>query len=54
MIKLQGEALSIPVHFIECTYETYTDQFITAIHALKNQYKITGTIKNNTYPFIIK
>jgi diphthine-ammonia ligase len=49
MIKLQGEALSIPVHFIECTYETYTDQFITSIQTLKNQYKITGIAYGDLY-----
>jgi diphthine-ammonia ligase len=49
MLTLQGEALSIPVHFIECTYDTYTDQFITAIQALKNQYKITGIAYGDLY-----
>lgn len=49
MIKLQGEALSIPVHFIECSYDTYTDQFVTALQTLKKQYKITGIAYGDLY-----
>jgi diphthine-ammonia ligase len=49
MIKLQGEALNIPVHFIECTYETYTDQFINAVQSLKNQFHITGIAFGDLY-----
>ena len=49
MIRLQGEALSIPVHFIECSYETYTEQFVKAVQILKNQYKITGIAYGDLY-----
>jgi diphthine-ammonia ligase len=49
MIKLQGEALSIPVYFIECSYETYTNQFIKALQALKEKYKITGIAYGDLY-----
>ncbi|WP_413298975.1 diphthine--ammonia ligase [Bacillus sp. 1P10SD] len=49
MISLQGEALSIPVHFIECSYNTYTDQFVTALQTLKKQYKITGIAYGDLY-----
>ena len=49
MIKLQGEALSIPVHFIECTYETYTNEFVNAVQTLKNQYGITGIAYGDLY-----
>lgn len=49
MIKLQGEALSIPVHFIECTYENYTDQFIETLRLLKKQLKITGIAYGDLY-----
>ncbi|WP_066255242.1 diphthine--ammonia ligase [Neobacillus drentensis] len=49
MIKLQGEALSIPVHFIECTYESYTNQFVKAVQILKNQFNITGIAYGDLY-----
>ncbi|WML60400.1 diphthine--ammonia ligase [Neobacillus sp. PS2-9] len=49
MIILQGEALSIPVHFIECSYDTYTDQFVIALLTLKKQYKITGIAYGDLY-----
>jgi diphthine-ammonia ligase len=49
MIKLQGEALTLPIHFIECTYETYTDQFVTSVQILKNQYNITGIAYGDLY-----
>ncbi|MFL6554990.1 MAG: diphthine--ammonia ligase [Bacillus sp. (in: firmicutes)] len=49
MIKLQGEALNLPVHFIECTYENYTDQFVNAVQTLKNLYKVTGIAYGDLY-----
>ncbi|WP_066066777.1 diphthine--ammonia ligase [Neobacillus soli] len=49
MITLQGESLSIPVYFIECTYENYTDQFIKSVQALKSQSKITGIAYGDLY-----
>ncbi|WP_066318790.1 diphthine--ammonia ligase [Bacillus sp. FJAT-29814] len=49
MIQLQGQALSIPVHFIESTFETYTEQFINAIISLKNNYQITGIAFGDLY-----
>ncbi|GHH99235.1 diphthine--ammonia ligase [Neobacillus kokaensis] len=49
MIRLQSEALSIPVHFIECTFERYTDQFIQDLQLLKDQYQITGIAYGDLY-----
>jgi diphthine-ammonia ligase len=49
MIKLQGETLNIPVHFIECTYETYTDQFVKTVQTLKHQFHITGIAFGDLY-----
>lgn len=49
IIKLQGEALNIPVHFIECTYETYTDQFVKTVQTLKHQFHITGIAFGDLY-----
>ncbi|MBT2725292.1 diphthine--ammonia ligase [Bacillus sp. ISL-46] len=49
MIKLQGEALNLPVHFIECTYENYTSQFVEEVLSLKNQYNVTGIAYGDLY-----
>jgi diphthine-ammonia ligase len=49
MIKLQGEALSIPVYFIECSYDTYTEQFVQTVQTLRDQYKITGIAYGDLY-----
>lgn len=49
MIKLQGEALNIPVHFIECTYKNYTDQFVKTVQSLKNQFHIHGIAFGDLY-----
>ncbi len=49
LITLQGESLSIPVYFIECTYENYTDQFIKTVQSLKNQSKIIGIAYGDLY-----
>ncbi|WP_066383541.1 Dph6-related ATP pyrophosphatase [Neobacillus mesonae] len=49
MITLQGEALSIPVHFIECTFDSYTEQFIQDLKDLKNHYQISGIAFGDLY-----
>lgn len=49
MITLQGESLSIPVYFIECSYENYTDQFIKSVQTLKGQYKLMGIAFGDLY-----
>ena len=49
MMILQGEALNIPVHFIECTYENYTNQFVQALQTMKSEFKITGIAFGDLY-----
>ncbi|SEN70761.1 MJ0570-related uncharacterized domain-containing protein [Mesobacillus persicus] len=49
MIKLQGEALGIPVHFIRCSFEGYTDSFVKDLIELKGQLKITGVAFGDLY-----
>ncbi|MCM3766919.1 diphthine--ammonia ligase [Neobacillus niacini] len=49
LIQLQGEALNLPVHFIDCTFETYTEQFVSTIQTLKNQFQITGIAFGDLY-----
>lgn len=49
MIRLQGEALSIPVHFIQCSFKSYTDQFVQAVTFLKNKYDISAIAYGDLY-----
>lgn len=49
MIQLQGEALSLPVHFIECSYDSYTDQFVETLQTMKNQLEISGIAYGDLY-----
>lgn len=48
-IKQQSLALNIPVHFISCTYESYTDHFIGALKELKAQYSLTAIAFGDLY-----
>ncbi|MCD9022190.1 adenine nucleotide alpha hydrolase [Cohnella sp. NL03-T5] len=38
LIRAQAEALSLPLEFIACTFETYTDDYISALQGFKDQY----------------
>lgn len=49
MVALQGEALNIPVYFIECTYDSYKESFIEALLHLKNTFGITGIAYGDLY-----
>lgn len=49
LIKLQAEALQIPVHFIECSFEAYTERFIESLKLVKEKYAITGVAYGDLY-----
>ncbi|MCM3668628.1 diphthine--ammonia ligase [Mesobacillus maritimus] len=49
LIKLQGEALGIPVHFIQCTFEDYTDRFVGDLMKLKKELRLTGVAFGDLY-----
>jgi diphthine-ammonia ligase len=49
LIKLQSEALGIPVEFIYCSFETYTEVFIHKLKELKNRYNLTGVAFGDLY-----
>ncbi|PLR87168.1 diphthine--ammonia ligase [Bacillus sp. V33-4] len=49
LIRMQAEALSIPLHFIECTFEEYTTKFITNLVELKEQYALTDIAYGDLY-----
>jgi len=49
LIKLQGESLGIPVHFIECTFEEYTERFVQELKQLKKRNQLTGIAFGDLY-----
>lgn len=49
LITLQGEALNVPVHFIECTFESYTESFIESLKILKTKYNLEGIAFGDLY-----
>ena len=49
LIKLQGEALNIPVFFIECTFEGYTGAFVKEIKRLTEKLQLTGIAYGDLY-----
>ncbi|WP_053363203.1 diphthine--ammonia ligase [Bacillus sp. FJAT-27251] len=48
-IRLQGEALGIPVHFIQCTFEEYTQSFVRELKKLKQTHNLTGVAFGDLY-----
>lgn len=49
MISLQGKALDIPVHFIECTYDSYKERFVENLKHLRTTLGITGIAFGDLY-----
>lgn len=41
LIEAQGRSLNIPIHFIDCSYKTYTEDFIEHIKYAKETYEAT-------------
>ncbi|MFD0673333.1 diphthine--ammonia ligase [Cohnella sp. GCM10027633] len=40
LIRAQGEALGLPVSFIDCGFETYTDDYVSAVRELRKAYRL--------------
>jgi diphthine-ammonia ligase len=49
LIELQGEALNVPVHFIECTFDHYTESFIDSLKMLKRKYHLEAIAFGDLY-----
>lgn len=49
MIIMQGEALGIPIEFISCSLEHYTEDFIASMEKLKAKYGLTGIAFGDLY-----
>lgn len=49
MVKLQSEALDIPVEFIPCTFENYTESFANVLTELKEKYSLEGIAFGDLY-----
>lgn len=49
LVKLQAEALGIPVEFISCNLENYTSSFVNALSIFKHQYHLDGIAFGDLY-----
>lgn len=41
-IESQAEALGIPIEFIHCSYDTYSEDFLYALNILKDKYELNA------------
>ncbi|MGA8941386.1 MAG: diphthine--ammonia ligase [Thermoactinomyces sp.] len=49
LIKLQAESLSIPVRFIQCSLENYTESYIAELKELKEQFHLASIAFGDLY-----
>lgn len=49
LIEAQSESLGIPIHFIRCRYDHYTDDFIADLKQLKDKFKLDGIAFGDIY-----
>ncbi|MBU8878717.1 diphthine--ammonia ligase [Bacillus sp. FJAT-29790] len=49
MVKMQGEALGIPVELISCTFKDYTESFMNALKIYKEKYLLDGVAFGDLY-----
>ncbi|MDQ0215866.1 uncharacterized protein (TIGR00290 family) [Oikeobacillus pervagus] len=49
LIQLQSEALHLPVHWIDCALEHYTENFIESLKELKSTYQLTSVAFGDLY-----
>ncbi|MEM1503485.1 hypothetical protein RG959_08670 [Domibacillus sp. 8LH] len=49
LIEAQSKALGVPVHFIRCRYDHYTEDFIRDLHGLKESFQLDGVAYGDIY-----
>ncbi|WP_046174714.1 Dph6-related ATP pyrophosphatase [Domibacillus indicus] len=49
LIEAQGKALGLPVHFIRCRYDHYTEDFIQDLQMLKKSFSLDGIAYGDIY-----
>lgn len=49
LIEAQGKALGLPVHFIRCRYDHYTEDFIADLRLLKESFRLDGIAYGDIY-----
>ncbi|WP_338753235.1 diphthine--ammonia ligase [Bacillus sp. FJAT-52991] len=49
LIELQSEALSLPLHFVRCSLDRYTETFIEDLAQLKEQFQLEGIAFGDIY-----
>ena len=48
-IEAQGKALDIPIEWIDCTFSTYTEDFVSKVKKVKEQYDIKAIAFGDLY-----
>ena len=49
MIKMQSDSLAIPVHFVRCSFDNYTETFVQDLIKLKDQYGLDSVAFGDIY-----
>lgn len=49
LVKAQAASLNIPIEFVNCTLEHYTDRFIETLLELKEKYDLNGIAYGDLY-----
>ncbi|GLB60874.1 diphthine--ammonia ligase [Cytobacillus sp. NCCP-133] len=49
LISLQAKALSIPLAFVSCSFEDYTQRFVDDLKKIKEEYSLTGIAFGDLY-----
>ncbi len=49
MVMLQSQALGIPLEFISCTFDDYTESFVKTLTDLKTKYQLDGIAFGDLY-----
>lgn len=49
LIKAQAASLNIPIEFVNCTFEHYTDRFIEVLIELREKYDLNGIAFGDLY-----
>lgn len=49
LIRLQAEGLSIPVEFISCSFENYTERFVRELKKIKEKFNLMGIAYGDLY-----
>ncbi|MDN4524468.1 diphthine--ammonia ligase [Fictibacillus fluitans] len=49
LIQAQADAIGIPLEWISCSFDSYTEDFISSLQSLKNKYEVDGVAFGDLY-----